>query len=147
MQARKSIDVIDPKLAVTSSTATLTKGTPSVGKPISVYVCDDYGRPNTYCWNCRSDPAAYSISGSTITVNVAVTNPLTVYYQTDKTVESIEAKDSAHPIYEMIVVCTDMDSGLIYRGTITIPSGMIATSYSLTGKNTSDLPDNQNDTN
>lgn len=144
----KAIDVIDSKLKVTSSTATLTKGVPSVGKPISVYVCDDYGRPNTLltAGTPASDPNAYSISGSTITVNVAVTNPLTVYYQVDKTVESLEARDSAHPIYEMtsIVVCTDMDSGLIYRGTITIPSGMIATSYSLTGKNTSDLPDNQN---
>lgn len=144
----KAIDVIDPKLAVTSSTATLTKGAPSTGKPISVYVCDDYGRPNTLltAGTPASDPNAYSISGSTITVNSAVTNPLTVYYQTDKTVESLEAKDSAHPVYEMtsIVVCTDIDSGLIYRGTITIPSGQISTSYSLTGGNNSDVPESQN---
>jgi len=143
----KAIDVINSKLIVTSSTTTLTKGVPSVGKPITVYVCDNYGRPNTLliAGTPASDPAAYSISGLIVTVNVAVTNNITVYYQTDKTVESIESKDSAHPIYEMtsIIVCTDMDSGLIYRGTLTIPSGMIATSYNLTGKNTSDLPDNQ----
>lgn len=141
-------DVIDKGLAVSSGTTTLTKGTPSVGEELTVYVADDYGRNGTLlsAGTPASDPTKYSISGSTITVHTDISGKkLNVYYMTDKEVESIEAKGGVHPIYEMagICVCTDIDSGQLYRGVIFLPSAQIGSDYSLSGKNSSDVPGSQ----
>ena len=110
-----AVDVIDKALPVTSSTVTLTKGTPSTGKALTVYVADEYGRNKTLltAGTPASDPLAYSIVGSTVTVHSTVTGNLNIYYMVDKEVESVEAKGGVHPIYEMsgVCVCTDIDTG------------------------------------
>lgn len=144
-----AVDVIDKGLAVTGGTATLTKGTPSAGKELTVYVADEFGRNKTLltAGTPASNPTQYSISGLTITVNTSVNgSKLNVYYMVDKEVESIEAKGGVHPIYEMsgICVCTDIDSGQLYRGVLYIPSAMISSNYSLGGSNSSDVPEPQN---
>src|SRR5574344_1840915 len=41
------VDVIDKGLAITSNQATLTKGSPAVGKELTVYVADEFGRNKT----------------------------------------------------------------------------------------------------
>ena len=142
-----AVDVIDKGIAITSSTATLTKGSPSTGRELSVYTADANGRNKTLlvAGTPASDPAAYSIAASTITVNVAVTGKLNVYYMTDKEVQAIEAKPSSHSVYSMVGICTgqDVDTGIIYRGSIEIPSAQMASNYNWGAKNSQDVPDDQ----
>lgn len=142
-----AVDVIDKGLAITSNQATLTKGVPSTGKEITVYVADEFGRNKTLltAGTPASDPTKYSISGSTITVHTSITGKLNVYYMTDKEIEAIEAKGNTNAIYEMIgvCVCTDIDTGVIYRGNIEIPSAQMSSNYSWGGKNSAETPDPQ----
>lgn len=142
-----AVDVIDKGVAISSSTATLTKGVPSVGRELTVYVADSNGRNKTLlsAGTPASDATKYSISGSTITVNEAVTGTLNVYYMTDKEVEAIEAAPSTHSIYSMVGICTgyDVDTGAIYRGSIEIPSAQMSSNYNWGAKNSQDVPDDQ----
>lgn len=142
-----AVDVIDKGVAIASSTATLTKGVPSTGKPITIYVADSYGRNKTLltAGTPASDPTAYSISGSTITVHSSVVGKINVYYMVDKEVEVIEAKPSTHQIYELAGICTgqDVDTGAIYRGVIEIPSAQMSSNYNWGAKNSQDVPDDQ----
>ena len=142
-----AVDVIDKGVAIASSTATLTKGTPVVGREVTVYVADANGRNKTLlkAGTPASDPTAYSIAGTTITVNVAVVGKLNVYYLTEKEVQAIEAKPSTHAIYEMVGIVTgyDVDTGVIYRGSIEIPSAQMSSNYNWGAKNSQDVPDDQ----
>ena len=141
------VDVIDKGIAINSSTATLTKGTPVIGREITVYVADANGRNKTLLktGTPATDPTAYSISGTTVTVNVAVTGKLNIYYLTDKEVQVIEAKPSSHAIYELVGIVTgqDVDTGAIYRGSIEIPSAQMSSNYNWGAKNSQDVPDDQ----
>lgn len=141
-----AMPVIEKNLVISGNAVTIDK-VPSAGKAMSVFVADDYGRNATLLTksSTASTPTQYAITGQQITVNAAVTGKLNVYYYADEEVESIEAKGGVHPIYEMegICVCTDVDTGKIYKGVIHIPSAQIASSYSISGRNSSDTPDNQ----
>lgn len=142
-----AVDVIDKGVAISSSTASVTKGVPSTGKSLTIYVADDKGRNKTLlsAGTPASDPTKYSISGSTITVNEAVTGKLNIYYMVDKEVEAIEAKPSSHGVYEMVGICTaqDVDTGAVYRGSIEIPSAQMSSNYNWGAKNSQDVPDDQ----
>ena len=142
-----AVDVIDKGVVISSSTATVTKGVPSTGKPLTIYVADDKGRNKTLLstGTPASDPTKYSISGSTITVNEAVTGKLNIYYMVDKEVQAIEAKPSTHAIYELVGIVTgqDVDTGAIYRGSIEIPSAQMSSNYNWGAKNSQAVPDDQ----
>lgn len=139
-------DEVEKMVPITGASVTLSS-TPSTNAVMSVFVADAYGRNLTKLEKVSSAPNAgqYSVSGNKITVNASTTGKLNVYYKTDKEVESVEARTGSHPKFRMsaICICTDVDSGKIYRGTITSESVQISSNYSITGKNSSDAPEAQ----
>lgn len=133
-------------IAVSGTKATLSE-TPAVGKPISIFTTDAYGRnlQQLKVGTPASDPASYSINGKDITVHSSVTNPINVWYEVSKEVEEISGKGGISNTYKLEIACIwhDVTTQLKYSGVIVVDGASLTPNYSISGKNSNDVPDPQ----
>lgn len=135
----------EPELVAISGTSATLKEVPATSAPITVWLTDGFGRNTTKLQKVSSAPQAgqFSIASGTITVASGTTGKLRVYYQVSKEVETIEAKGGTPPTFRMTAkaVAKDLETGLMYACDIEIPKATVSSSYSISGKNSSDTPD------
>lgn len=140
----KLVDAEPSVVAINGGSATLPE-IPATGSTMSVWLTDGFGRNTRKLTKVASAPTdgQYSITGGTITVSSTTTGKLKVYYQVSKEVEVIEAKGGTPPTFRMTAkaVAKDLETGLTYACDIEIPKATVASSYSISGKNSSDTPD------
>lgn len=141
----KLVDVEPELVEVSGSSATL-KEAPALSGGISVYETDGFGRNTKKLSKVSSSPSTgqFSVSGTTVTVHSGTTGKIRVYYQVSKEVEVIEAKGGTPPTFRMTAkaVAKDLETGLLYACDIEIPKATVSSSYSISGKNSSETPDN-----
>jgi len=131
-------------LTLSGGVFTLTN-TPSIGITPTIFKVDADGKivkPALVVGTPATNATDYSIASTAITCHSSVTK-IKVFYDSDVTVETIEAKDNTPKNYEVkgLLVCKEIETGNLYTAWIDCPNATVQPSFTLQGKNDSAAPD------
>ena len=141
-----TMPIREKKITVSGGVATLSK-IPASGASMTVYTTDAYGRnlARLEATTGTVTPTTYKVSGTTITVDATIVNPLNVWYEYSEEIEEISGKGGVSNVYKLEIECiwTDITTDIKYSGIIEVDGASLSPSYTIAGKNSNDVPDPQ----